>query len=164
MVGLALAMLVANGCISDKPRPKHVSQSDYGTGPIDELNVLAVPVALNFDQSSGPDGFVIKIYAGSRKRAKPVAIENGRLEILMFDGTLDLNSSEEPKPWKTWTFTADEIRPFEIRSSIGVGYQLQPLWGKARPTQDKFTVIARYIPQKGRRIISQPSVIAVGVR
>src|SRR2546428_126067 len=65
VLGLALAL----GCASVKPKaPRH---DESPAASIDQINLLAVPVALNFDQAPGLDGFVVKIYAGNRSRAKP---------------------------------------------------------------------------------------------
>src|ERR1051326_2873337 len=68
--GMLLVSFLA-GCVSEKELKKPAISSEGGTGNIDEVNVLAVPVALDLDQVPGPDGFVIKVYAGSRKRPKP---------------------------------------------------------------------------------------------
>src|SRR6185369_2066764 len=84
-----LLLGVGSGCVSDhkqglQPRPA-VSEGSAQSG-IHELNLLAIPVALNFDQKPGPDGFIVKVYAGNRRQPKPLPIENGKLEIIMYDG------------------------------------------------------------------------------
>ena len=145
------------GCVSEKELKKPAISSEGGTGNIDEVNVLAVPVALDLDQVPGPDGFVIKVYAGSRKRPKPFGIDDGKLEVLMFDG-LPGEASAAAK--SSWSYTAEELRKFEIRTSIGVGYQITLQWGKNKPTHDKFTILVIYFPSKGRPIRSAPSIIA----
>lgn len=156
--------MISAGCISQGKPPPKSSGSTFGSGPIDQINLLAGPVALNFDDSPGPDGFVLKIYANSSKSPKPVSIESGKIEVLMFDTTPSLDGSGLGKPKRTWTFTSAELRQFEIRTSIGTGYQLAPLWKEAKPDSSKITVIVRYVPPKGITIASAPSIISVGVR
>jgi hypothetical protein len=162
--GMLLMVAAASGCFSEGKRPPPKTNLDWGRGDIDELNLLAVPVALNFNQDPGPDGFIVKIYANSSKSAKPVPIERGRFDLLMFDGLLNSADGIPPKPLHTWSFTAKELTPFEIHSMIGNGYQLEPLWGKDKPSGDKISVIARYVSPKGVRVYSAPSVISVGPR
>jgi hypothetical protein len=134
-----------------------------GTG-IDEINLLAAPVALNFDQTPGPDGFIVKVYAASARQPKPVPIESGKIEVMMFDGSPDLHGAGLGRPLRVWNFTAEDLKPFEIHTSIGIGYQLAPLWGDAKPTGNKVSVIVRYTSPKGATITSAPSIIGVGVR
>jgi hypothetical protein len=157
LLGLALASGL--GCVAEKEVRKPVYHSDStGGGLIQEINLLAMPVALNFDRQPGPDGFLIKIYASNRKRAKPFAIETGNIEIMMYDGLPD-SASERPR--RTWAYTAEELRPYVIQTSIGVGYQVAPLWGEAKPTHSKIAVLVRYTPLEGPPISSAPSIIAV---
>src|SRR5438445_8721946 len=51
----ALGLAFTLGCASVKPKtPRH---DESPAASIDQINLLAVPVALNFDQAPGPDGF-----------------------------------------------------------------------------------------------------------
>ena len=154
MLGLALTL----GCASVKPKaPRH---DESPAASIDQINLLAVPVALNFDQAPGLDGFVVKIYAGNRGRAKPVPILSGSVEVLMYDGVV----REYPKtvqPRRTWKYSAEELKSRLTKTSIGTGYQVAPQWGDAKPAGDKISVVARYTPPQGAAIYSAPSVIAV---
>ena len=160
---LALGALL--GCVSEgKQPPRPASLSDSGGGPIDQINLLAYPVAIDVDQTPGPDGFALKVYANTRRSAKPIPIEAGKIEIFMFDNALDRSSLAQTKPLRVWTFTSDQLRGFEIHTSIGVGYQLAPLWDKSRPLNDKFTIVVRDTAPTGQTVTSEPSIIAVGVR
>jgi hypothetical protein len=132
-----------------------------GRGTIDEINLLAIPVAVNLDGMPGVDGFVIKIYASSRKRPKPVAIEDGTIEIDMFDGIPTAAVGAPPKPLRTWKYTASELRPFLFQSSIGAGYEVAVAWGDAKPASNKIAVLVRYAPPSGTGITSAPSIISV---
>jgi hypothetical protein len=160
----ALALAVGLGCVTEGKRPRPVPDAETGGGPIEEINLLAVPVALNLDQTPGLDGFVLKIYATTRKRAKPIPIEEGKVEVLMFDGMVGLTGTGSRKPLHIWTFTAVDLRSFEIHGSIGTGYQLAPLWGDDKPTGGKFTIFVRYTPPKGNPLVSAPSIISASVK
>ena len=160
---LALCLLATglwSGCVSE-PKSRKPAAASSGGGTIEEINLLAVPVALNLDDKPGLDGFAIKVYAGSRKLPKPIAIQSGKIEVLMYDGIPGVTEGASLEPRRVWTYTAAELKPFEIRTSIGTGYQLAPLWGDAAPTRNKITVVVRYISPEGRSITSAPSVISV---
>jgi len=158
LVPTVLMAGLAGGCVSEKPSRKPPAVWDSGAR-IQELNLLAVPVAVNLDDRPGPDGFVIKIYAGSPKRPKPVPLEDGQIEVAMFDGIPGIGDAVS-QPRRIWTYTAQELRPYQIETSIGIGYQLAVLWGDAKPTHDKITVVVRYTPARGQSLASAPSIIA----
>src|SRR5262249_30873792 len=126
-----------------------------------EVNLLAIPVALNFDQKPGPDGFVIKVYATNRKRPKALPINRGKIDVLMFDGVPGVTEGASLQPRRTWTYTAEELKTFEIQGAIGTGYQLAPQWGDTVPAGNQISVVVRYSPPEGRPVTSAPSVIAV---
>lgn len=159
---LGLALMLALGCASGQK--KSAGESVLQEGPVDELHLLAIPVALNFDQVPGVDGFAVKVYAGSSQVPKSVRITDGRLEILMFDGVLSGTDFAATPPLRIWTYPAAALKKFEIVTSIGTGYQLTPQWGEARPTRDKITVVARYTSAAGATIYSAPSSISAAVR
>lgn len=163
-IGFTLLLLIAatlflTGCASDggkrtKVAPP-VATSDDG---ITELNLLAIPIALNFDQFPGPDGFVVKIFAGNKNRPKPLLIERGTLEILMYDGILPAT----PQPSRrAWTFPGNALRQYQLVTSIGSGYQFSLRWGDAKPQKDRISIVARYTTPEGLTVHSAPSVIAV---
>jgi hypothetical protein len=163
-LGLGL-MLLLTGCVSEggKP-PKKTVSAPVNTGGIQEINVLAMPMALNFDAKPGPDGFIIKIYASNPKRPKPLFIEEGKVEIYMFDGVPGMTADATGEPRRIWAYTAAELIQFEIKSSIGPAYQFALLWGEAKPRGDRITVGVRYTPPSGRSIDSAPSVISVATQ
>jgi hypothetical protein len=162
--GCMLALGAWLGCVSEGKKARPVTSPDAKGAPIDEINLLAAPAALNFGQTAGPVGFAVKVYASNHKEPKPVPIESGKIDILMFDGSPGLAGDSLAKPLRVWSFGAADLKRFEIRTSIGVGYQLAPLWGEARPTGDKLTIVVRYTSGQGTSVTSAPSIIAVGVR
>ena len=124
--------------------------------------MLAIPVAVDLDGRPGVDGFMIKVYASNRKRPKPLLLEEGQLEILMFEG-IPSRTATLPAPLRVWKYSAAELRQFEIRSSIGSGYQLALAWGDAVPAGNKISVVARYV-WDDRSIFSAPSIISVALK
>jgi hypothetical protein len=158
--GAALALGLLVGCVSEKAPVKRSAKSERTGGPIEEITLLAIPVALNMDAQPGPDGFVIKIYAGGPKHPKSVPIEGGQLEVRMFDGIPGLTEPAAAKPRRTWTFTAQDLKSYEIRTSIGTGYQLALHWEDAKPKREKISVVVGYLPTKGPALFSAPSIIA----
>jgi hypothetical protein len=156
----ALCLLV--GCASDSgPKRRPITNAAVNTDAINELNLLAVPVALNFDQIPGPDGFVLKVYAGNRKQPKPIAIVGGSLEVLMFDGILNLSKPVSHQPRRIWTIPAEQLKNYQVTTSIGAGYELSLRWGDVVPVKDRITVTARYTSPAGERVSSAPSIISV---
>lgn len=150
------------GCVSDRPTPGGATSSSKG--PVEQLHVLTGPTALNFDQVPGPDGFMARVYAASSRSAATVPILNGTLEVLMFDGVLKDENPTNSKPLRVWTYTASELKPFGQRASIGFAYVLTLAWGEARPTQDKITIVARYVPPRGLPIYSGPTSISLAIK
>lgn len=155
----ALLLGLASGCVSEKQARKSVPAVEP-SGPIRQINLLAVPVAWNLDSRPGPDGFVIKIYAGNPKRPKPVPIDSGSIEVRMYDGIPGVTAPADTAPRRVWTYTAAELRLYQIQSSIGPGYQLVIPWGDAKPASDKITVVVSYAPPQGAPVVSAPSIIA----
>ena len=127
---------------------------------ITEINMLAVPVALNLDSLPGPDSVAVKIYAGNLREAKPVPITTGTLELLMFDGVLK-KSSNAPTPLHVWSYPARELKRYEFKASIGIGYEFTASWTTNKPAAAKVTLISRYVCESGSPIYSAPSTISI---
>lgn len=128
---------------------------------IQEINLLSMPMALNLDDTPGADGLAVKIFAISAASPKPVPIPNGKLEILLFDGTTTAGDSYNPDPLHIWTFTADDLKAFMFTKAIGSGYDLLLVWGANQPKQSRVTIVARYTPVKGPPIASGPNAVTV---
>jgi hypothetical protein len=146
------------GC-STSPKPKP-SAAPAGPVSVDKLNLLAAPIALNLDGMPGGDAVAVKIYATNAREAKPVPITTGTIDLLAFEGVL-ANSTNSPQPFKTWTYTASELRRVQFKSSIGTGYQITASFAGLKPKADKLTVVARYQPDSAHAIYSSPSTISL---
>jgi hypothetical protein len=124
-----------------------------GGARIDSLNVLTFPVAVNLDNRPGSDGFAIKLYAGNERQARALPITSGTLEVLLFDGVL---RNAQEKPLKTWRFTGEQLKQYEIGTTIGTGYQLALPWEEHRPTRSRFSVVTRLQREGEPEIKSAP--------
>jgi hypothetical protein len=162
LIALGLLACGLMGCVSEGKKSRPVAL--LASGAIDEIHLLSVPMALNMDPAPGPDGFAVKIFATTQSNPKAVAITKGTLEILMFDGIVQNSNWEALKPLRTWSFPADVLRGFSSNGSLGIDYQLAPLWGAAKPTNPCITVVARYRLSSSVTLYSGPSVIAIGAQ
>jgi len=161
LIACGLAWVLA-GCVSDRRTP--TSGGAIAKGPVERLHVITGPTALNFDQVPGPDGFMARVYATGAKGGGTVLIVNGTLEVLMFDGLLKDPNPASSKPLRIWTYSASELKPCGQRSSVGFAYVLTLPWGDAKPTRDKITIVARYVPPRGEPIYSGPTSISIAIK
>jgi hypothetical protein len=159
MAALALACLGLFAACGSTPAAAGPPQPLHG-GPIRELHVMSAPVGMNFDNQPGPDGFSVRVFATDASHPKPIRIDRGQLEILMFDGTF-YGRTNVPPALRIWTFTAAELRPNEFTARIGTGYNFNLLWGTNRPTQRMISVAARYTSPEHDIVTSRPSSVAV---
>ena len=84
----------------------------------------------------------------------------GTLELLAFEGLLT-KTTNVPQPFKTWTYTASELRRLQFKASIGIGYEITASFVGLKPKADKLTVVARYRPDATQAIYSSPSTISL---
>jgi hypothetical protein len=154
-----LSFFLLTGCSAPPARPAGAIP-----GEIVELHMLTMPMALNLDSEPGADGFVVKIYAVRQQEPKPAPLKEGSVEILMYDGTISGRIPDDARPLRTWKFTATELSQYQFRTAIGIGYSLKVEWGEQRPTKDRVTIAARYLPAKGSPVTSAAHSIAVASR
>lgn len=148
---LWLALL---GCQSAGP------SADHGSA-IREIHLVSMPVALNLDAVPGADGFAVKIFASDPKEPKPVAISGGTLDVLLYDGVIAGRPGDKVEPLRVWSYSSEDLRPYQFRRPIGVGYDFVLAWGENRPAQKKITVVGRYTAPGAAPIYSAPSSIVV---
>lgn len=156
-LSVALISLVG-GCVEAQPKPKpKPSPSQIQAGPIREINLLAMPSALNLDEKPGADGVAVKVFALRQGASVAGPIESGALEIMVFAGTYD--ESKLVEPFRTWRFEPKSLKQMQIKSLLGVGYYLVLDWRPLVLTGTRSTVVARYIPDYGAPITSAPSYV-----
>jgi len=131
---------------------------------VGDIHLFGVPVALNLDGNPGPDGLGVRVYASAPGVARGVAIRQGTLEILMFDGAVDVAQLRTTTPVKIWRFDATNLRPFAAETSLGLGYQLALKWEKSPPRGPAATVVARYRSPAGVELYSTANGISIPAR
>ena len=153
-----MCLLLITACST--PRSGPLLGDDSGDAVVDQIRLVAIPVALNLDRRPGVDGFGVKVYGLSSSHAKPRPIRQGSVEILMYDGLLP-SGTNAVEPRSVWTYSADELRKYELKSTIGLAYQIAPRWGVNKPVHNRITVVARYNPTADTVVESAPSVITI---
>jgi hypothetical protein len=164
-IGLAALVWLPLGCATPKTKVPAAPPVAAGSDSrIDELNLVAMPVAVNLDAVPGPDGFIIKVFAADQSRPKPKPISTGALEVLMFDGFFDSAKLAANQYRHLWTFSASQLKGYEFTATIGTGYNLTLAWGEDKPREDNISVLVRYRPLQGPLVYSAPSAITVSTR
>ena len=160
-----LALLIGlTGCGTPGNSSKPGAVGRGSREAIGDLHLFGVPVALNLDDHPGPDGLGVRIYASAPGVARGVAIRQGVLEILMFDGSIEGAQLRTIPPVKMWRFEATTLRPFAAETSLGLGYQLALRWEKNRPRGPTATIVARYYSPAGAELYSTASGISIPLR
>lgn len=161
LLGLGLAAGLAMGCSTGSPSSR---PSRSRGGPVAELHLFGVPVALNLDGRPGPDTLGLRIYASAAGAARGIPIQKGQLEVLMFDGTVSGSALRDGAPLKLWTLEPGALKALTSETSLGTGYQLALAWGEQRPQAPVVTVIARLRVPGRPDLYSSPSTISVTLK
>lgn len=154
LLAVVLAATLPIGCVSRQagaPRPP-------ANTAIRELNLLAMPFAVNLDRLPGADGVAVKIFAIQGTAAKATPIRQGTLEITAYDGTIE--SMPPPEPFHVWRFDPAQLKPHAFQTVLGTGYNLILDWSPKTLTGSRVTVIGRYHPPAGEPVASAPSFVA----
>ncbi|MBN2508402.1 MAG: hypothetical protein JXQ71_17120 [Verrucomicrobia bacterium] len=152
-----LLLAAAAGCARRAAAPR----SSPAGEAIDRINLICRPVALDFDKHPGPDGIGVTLYASSLTAPKTVRIPTGTLHVLLWDGVFKPGDLAATAPFRTWTYTAAELKRLSFTSSIGICYPLALQWGDTKPSQLRVTVLARYLVPDGAVIQSPPGIISM---
>ena len=152
------------GCVPDRPHPGARYTPHVVHGEITELHLLSSPAAVRVDTAGKMAGFAGQIYASNPRIAGALVIEEGSLEVLLFDGLLSNVPIETLKPAQVWTFSAAELKRLERGTSIGASYSLSLVWSELKLIQDRVTAVARYTNRRGIKIYSAPAVIFLNAR
>ena len=153
-LALGLGVMLMTGCASSRNSDKAPA--------VQSLHLFSVPQAVNLDDEPGPDGFAVRLFARGPKSSKGVVFPNGTLEIAMFEGLVSGTSGSTNKPLRTWEFTGGELKKHAGLSAVGTGYRFTLRWTDARPTGNRISIVARYLPPSGPAISSAPSSVTVG--
>jgi hypothetical protein len=153
-VTLLLLAGVSCGTVKNSPR------LGPNAGMVEKLNLIAVPVGLNLDKFPGAESFSVKVYANNEANPKAVAIHQGSIEIVTFDGIFS-TPTNLPAILKTWKFEGADLAAHEFKAHLGVGYEFTLSWGTNKPSHTLMSVAARYTSPEGRIVTSRPSSVTV---
>lgn len=168
-LAMALGAGVAGGCVtvSDTRTARVGSGTDvFDQAPsrrdVDIISLYALPVALSTD---GPDGlavFQIGVHLFQEREPQSVRLAGGRLEFLLFEGRQRARDIAGLTPVQIWRFSSRQLTSFEQRSMVGFGYQMElPLSGRM-PATRTVTILARFIPDRGEPVWSEPLLMQMG--
>lgn len=153
-IALAALTLALPGCAT----------SDSSRSDITEVHLFGLPVAINLDNVPGPDAFSVRVYASNTGQSKGVAIRQGTLDLVLFDGAFAPNQPISGAPLRVWSFTAQQLKAVASENRLGTGYEFTLPWAGTPPTRNRVTVFARYRPKSGNPVLSGPSAISLSVR
>lgn len=131
------------------------------SGGIDEMHLFGSPVALRLHGSKVPNGLAVSVYANNSRVARGLAINEGTLEVLMFDSVLKPGDAAKQTPLHVWSFAARDLAKLEAKTSLGTGYRLVLEWGEDKPRSNSVTLVARYQTKGGTPVYSTPNAISV---
>jgi hypothetical protein len=137
--------------------------SGGGREHVDEVHLFGLPITLNLDGKPGADGFAVRVFVTKNGGAKGATVENGNLEVLMFDGVIGSDEIAAKEPNQVWKFTPRQLSPLREQASLGNSYRFTLRWDQ-QPTRGHVTVVARYVPVKGGPVYSSPSTIAATIK
>lgn len=164
-----IRLLLAGGvaaCIAGCATGPNTVQARSGgksPAPVEQLYLLLTSMAVDLDGSPGPDGFGVRLYAGSRKAKEAPLIVEGTVEFRMFDGRLAGSELQSAPPLKTWRFDAAELKSKIQRTEIGASYRFMLAWGDSRPSKSTVTIVARYEPPLGPPVWSGLGTIPIAI-
>ena len=130
---------------------------------VDRVLLFTTPAALNLDQDPGVDGIRAMVYTFQHSEARPVAIRDGSVEILMYEGHhSDSAQADQDTPFQVWSFPSEELAMRAAQSAVGVGYPLVLRWEGRRP-EGEIRVVARVLDEEGDIVYSRPVSLSMGL-
>jgi hypothetical protein len=131
-------------------------------GEVHKVLLFTSPAPVNLDKTPGADGIKVKVYVFPRSDAKPVAIGDGVLEVLLYDGDDGgVVGDVEQEPFQVWSFPSDELALRATRSMVGIGYPLVLRWNDRGP-EGRIRLIARVRDADGDVVYSRPVSVSMG--
>jgi len=152
---VALSALLSAGC---------ASTGGTTSSGIDQIHLFGLPSALNLDNVPGPDAFSIRIFASSAAKARGVAIVQGTLDIVLYDGAFAAGQAIAVPPLRTWSFSPQQLKALANENRLGTGYEFTLPWAGTPPRRNRVTVLARYRPPGRPPVVSGPSAITLTVQ
>ena len=125
LTAAALLALWPAGCTG----PERVTSTPpQAVGDVDDILVLADPVAANWDGQVGSDGLDVGVLLFRHDRKLPVTVK-GTLELRLYEGVVRAEDLSKARPLRTWRFDSAQLRSLLGRTPAGWGYALRLPWG-----------------------------------
>jgi len=158
-----LLLLAAGGCGEAVGGGGYPPGAPERVQAVDEIMLMTSPLVVSFDGALQPNGFTAGVwfFDNSRGAMTPPTLVRGGVEILMYDGIVPAGALRSARPLHVWEFPGDQLSQHvgkHIRNGWGYSFQLR--WGGDVPTQDRITVVARYLGGP-RPVESAPSSVIV---
>jgi len=164
---LLVCVLLSLSCVTEysgsnqRLRSHPIAQpTKISSNEIVEINLMAVPVGLNFDDSPSLDGVSLKLFFMTADYPKAVDVVDGEVEVLMFDG-LFVSDNQSPPLKKRWRFDVGELSRYGYESVLGYGYELNLPWGSDVPERNNVSVVVGFRRSDGEWLVSKSSTISV---
>ncbi|MBI5722765.1 MAG: hypothetical protein HZA50_02320 [Planctomycetes bacterium] len=155
MVVAATALLMSAGCAPPGAVPP------MPVDKIDAMTLVALTLPLRVAEQKEPAGVQMQIFFYTTNPAgqPESATISGNLEMIMFEDAISPEDMSATRPFRTWTFTPQQLSGL-LRKSMGLWcYHLPLEWGSNLPASNVVTVIARYVPQGRPPMYSSPATI-----
>ena len=156
---LAIVILTQSlcGCVTDSDGVNEGNHSLIlsDVGSVDSIRLFTSPAVLNFDNNPGVDGFTAKIYAINQDRPKPIKINAGEIEFMVFESTI------ESEPLQVWKFDAKRLKQHMASTQIGVVYDFRLIWDAKKAPKGKAAILAQYRSVNGNVIKAVPVILPI---
>lgn len=153
---LAVLLVWLAGCAGPNTNSGSVFSRDDGPS---ELHLLVMPGSVRFPAPNPQPGFAVRVFACTGTSARGVPIRGGTLEILGFEGSPADAAMRTSAPAQLWSYSAADLAPLQISSSLGTGYELALPWRGQLPTTNRLTLVVRHRAASGPLRWSAPSVV-----
>ena len=145
------------GCVTnqDGANEGKLSLGLSGVGSVDSIRLFTSPAVLNLDNKPGVDGFTAKIYAIDEDRPKPIKVNAGEIEFMVFESTI------ESEPLQVWKFDTKKLKRHMATTQIGVVYDFRLIWDSTKAPKRKAAILAQYRSVDGKVIKAVPVVLPI---
>lgn len=124
------------------------------------VTVFTPQVAPRLDPAQPSQGIPAKVMLFADGKT---VLGDGILELVMYEGKIDVDQIASRQPLRTWTFSPQDLAERTFRSRYGLWYyQMFLAWEEERPRTAMVTLVARYRFQDGRVLYSGPQIVNVG--
>jgi|TARA_B100001250_G_scaffold351679_1_gene323976 hypothetical protein len=145
------------GCVTDRDSVNEgtLSLGLPGVGSVDSIRLFTSPSVLSFDNNPGADGFTAKIYAIDQDKPKPIKVNAGEIEFMVFESTI------ESEPLQVWKFDTKKLKRHMATTQIGVVYDFRLIWDSTKAPKRKAAILAQYRSVDGKVIKAVPVVLPI---